>query len=247
MAMERIDSLGNKTIAELVIANHNKNLGFRGIPLNVPANPKDLAAVGASLLAERLAAKINKNGILIITCRSTEPKLISPISYVFIDKISAFYKDLKIRKAQYDYNFTVRKIDSLQRVLNVYDRRAVQMSNSTLFTPLDRIQYTIPKENLANEKERVMAHREASANNREEALWRLQKVTPIIAILDKPDPPFKVTAPSAMFYGMSGFLLGCVLGIFALIAGIIFRYAKHQANQAIFRQPVTDSTISTTI
>lgn len=247
VALERIDSLGNRTIAELVIANVNRTKGMFGEEIKMPIDPKTLAAVGGDLLKEGLFAKVNKNGILEVSYSSTDPNLVSPVSYVFIDKISAFYKDLKIRKAQIDYNFTIRKIDSLQQVLNVYDRRAVRMNNTTLFTPPDKIQYIIPKENLSSDKERVMAQRDASANNREEALWRLQKVTPIIAILDKPDPPFEVERASTLTYSFLGFLLGCLLSILLVISGLLYKYTKHQADNAIFGQPVLDNTISTTV
>ena len=247
VAMERLDSLGKRTIAELVIDNVNKGIGFMGEKIKMPTDPIMLAAVGGNILKEGLFAKINKNGILEISYSSTDPTLVSPVSYVFIDKISSFYKDLKIRKAQIDYNFTIRKIDSLQQVLNVYDRRAIRMNNTTLFTPTDKIQYIIPKENLASDKERVMRQRDASANNREEALWRLQKVTPIIATLDKPDPPFSVKRPATLIYSFVGFLLGCLLSTLLVISGILYKYAKLQADNAIFGQPVLDNTTSTTI
>lgn len=247
VAMHRLDSMGNRTIAELVINNANKSKGLFGEEIKMPTDPKMLAAVGGNILKEGLFAKINKNGILEISYSSTEPNLVSPVSYVFIDKISTFYKDLKIRKAQIDYNFTIRKIDSLQQVLNVYDRRAIRMNNTTLFTPSDKIQYIIPKENLSSDKERVMRQRDASANNREEALWRLQKVTPIIATLDKPDPPFNVKRPPTLLYTFIGFMLGCILSTLGVISGILYNYAKLQADNAIFGQPVPDNTTSTTI
>ncbi|MEO6582955.1 MAG: hypothetical protein ABIO05_01450, partial [Ferruginibacter sp.] len=178
---------------------------------------------------------------------SPDINLIEPVSYIFIERISAFYKDLKIRKAQTDYNFTLRKIDSLEQILNVYDRRAIRMNNTTLFTPLDRIQYSIPKENLANAKERVMRQRDASANNREEALWRLQKVTPIIAVLDKPEGPFVETKPSTTFYGIIGFVLGAVVSILLVVSGVVFDFVKSQTDKMLEKGSVVDTTVSTTI
>lgn len=247
VALHRLDSFGNRTIAELVIANANQHRGYMGEEIKVPTDQKSLGALGATLLMNGFVAKINKNGILEISYSSTDEKLVEPISYVFIDKISAFYKDLKIRKATLDYNFTIRKIDSLQQVLNVYDRRAVRMNNTTLFTPLDKIQYTIPKENLAADKQRVMAQRDASANNREEALWRLQKVTPIIAILDKPDPPFAVKKPPIGMYTTMGFILGSLFATVLLAIGILYRYAKVQAGSVLYTETRVDTTTSTTI
>ncbi len=247
VAMTKIDSLGNRTIAELVIENYNKSRGMFTPAIKMPTDPKLLAAIGGNLLREGFNAKINKNGILELNYSSTDPNLVSPISYVFISKISEFYKDLKTRKAKIDYDFTVRKIDSLNRVLNNFDRQAIHMNNTTLFVPSEKIQYIIPKENLASAKERVMRQRDASANNREEALWRLQKVTPIIDILDRPDPPFNVKQPSSTIYAFVGFLLGCLLFSFIFVANLLYAYAKKQADEAIFGNEVEDTTVSTTV
>jgi len=119
------------------------------------------------------------------------------------------------------------------------------MSNTTMFVPSERIEYSIPKENLANQKEWVTRQRDASANNREEALWRLQKVTPIIATLDKPDPPFEVQKPSSVLYGAIGFFLGSILMIFFLLSGLLYRYAKYEIHKAIFGTTAPAETVNT--
>jgi uncharacterized protein involved in exopolysaccharide biosynthesis len=234
VAMERLPDLGNKTIAELMIEDHNKHKSMFASSIKVPEDKAALAAIGGNLLKAGFFSKINKNGILEINFSATDQRLISPVSYKFVDKISEFYKDLKIRKAKLDYEFTEGKIDSLDKVLNTYDKRAVRMANTTLFVTPDKIEYQIPKENLVNEKDRVLRQRDASTNNREEALWRLQKVTPIIAILDKPDPPFDVKKPSSILFAGIGFLLGCILAAVLSISGILYRYAKAEAKKAIF-------------
>ncbi len=226
VAMERIPQLGNRRIAEVLVENtygDKKKL-----------TDTVLRAVGAEIIKNGMTAKINKNGILEITFSSTDKDIISPISYVLIDKISQFYKDLKVKKARFDYDFTVRKLDSLQQVLDEYDRQAIHMANTTLFVPEEKIEYTIPKENLINDKGRVVRQRDAAANNREEALWRWQKVTPIIETLDKPDPPFEEKRTSGSIYAIIGFIMGCVLGIFLLISDILYKYVNAEINNAVF-------------
>ena len=246
VAMELLPELGNKTIAELLIDNYNKTRSMFSESIKMPTDKAALAAVGGSFLKAGITAKINKNGILEITFSCTNVNLVSPVSYKLVDKISEFYKDLKIRKARLDYDFTIRKIDSLQSVLNTYDKRAVNMANRTLFVPSDKIEFQIPKENLVADKDRVARQRDASANNREEALWRLQKVTPIIAILDKPDPPFEVKKASSLFYAMIGFILGAILGTFLIVVPTLYNYAKAETNKAIFGTATPDTTTSTT-
>ena len=119
-------------------------------------------------------------------------------------------------------------------VLNSFDQKAIHLANTTLFVQPEKIEFSIPKENLANQKEWVTRQRDASANNREEALWRLQKVTPIIATLDRPDPPYEVKKPSSVIYGGIGFFLGCILSIIFLITGLLYKYATQEVSKAIF-------------
>lgn len=234
VAMVRVQEMENKRVAELLIENFNKTKTFFASSIKMPSDTQSLAALGGDLLKGGMVAKINKNGILELTYSNTGKDLIAPVCYRFIDKISEFYKDLKIKKAQLDYDFTIRKIDSLDIVLNSFDKKAIQLSNTTLFVPSERIEFSIPKENLSNQKEWVTRQRDASANNREEALWRLQKVTPIIATLDRPDPPYDVKKPSSIIYGGIGFFIGCIFAILFLITGLLYKYAKHEVNKAIF-------------
>ena len=240
VALERIPDAGNKTVAELLVENYNRYKPFYRSSVSLPKDQSNLAAVGGNLLKNGFAARINKNGILEINFSCTDEKLVGPISYLFVDKISEFYKELKIKKARQDYDFTVRKIDSLEQVLGTYDSRAIHMSKTTLFTTPERIEYQIPKENLVNEKDRVMRQRDAAANNREEALWRMQKVTPIIAILDKPDPPYDVKKPSSVLYAMIGFFVGMVLAVIFFISSILYRYTMSEAKKAIMGSPEQD-------
>ncbi len=245
VAMERIPELGNKRIAELLIENYNKTKSWLSRSIDQPKTDAMLAATGADILKQNMNARINKNGILEINFSSTNQDLVSPVGYKLIDKISEFYKDLKVQKAKLDYAFTVEKIDSLEKVLRTFDRRAIHMSSTTLFVPSEKLQYQIPKENLVSEKDRVMRQRDASANNREEALWRLQKVTPIIATLDKPDPPFDVQKPSSAMYALIGLVLGTIIGILLSVSGVFYKYAKSEMKKAIFGDG-PDQHVSTT-
>lgn len=234
VAMERLPQEGNKRIADILIDNFNESKPFYATAIKKPTDTAALASLGGDMLKGSVQAKINKNGILELNYSNTDIDLVSPICYKFIDKISEFYKMLKIQKAQLDYNFTIRKIDSLDAVLSTFDKKAIQLNNTTMFVPSEKIEFSIPKENLANQKEWVTRQRDASANNREEALWRLQKVTPIIATLDKPNPPFDVNKPMSVLYGAIGFFLGCIITVFFLIAGILYNYTKSEINKAIF-------------
>jgi uncharacterized protein involved in exopolysaccharide biosynthesis len=234
VVLKRLPQFGNKRIAELLIESYNKSKKPYIPALKFTKDTAILKATGSAILKENYTAKVLKSGILEVVFTNSNKDILSPISYALIDKISQFYIDLKIKKAKRDYDFTLKKVDSLQAILNVYDRQAIRMNNTTLFVPNSRIEYSIPKENLVNAKERVMRQRDASANNREEALWRLQKATPIIATLDKPEPPFFTQRTSSVMYAMIGFFIGAIITIGILLAPLIMNYLREEANKAIF-------------
>ena len=185
---QRLPQYGNKTVAEVLINEYNENKSFFSPKIEIPKAEASVIETGASLAASRYSVKFNKAGILEVIVWGTDTKLLEPLNYLLIDKVTQFYKELKTEKAKADYEFVQAKIDSFERVIMAYDRRRVQMSKTTLFVPDDRLQFSVPKDILDNDRARVMAQRNGAAANREEALWSLQKVTPIIRLLDKPAP-----------------------------------------------------------
>jgi len=245
VVMERLPALGNKRIAELLIENYNLNKKTLSTPIQKPTDTMLLAAVGAELLSESFSAKILKSGIMEIVFNSTDQRLLTPVSYMLIDKISKFYIDLKIKKAKRDFDFTLLKVDSLDAILKKYDQQAIRLNNTTLFVPNSKIEFSIPKENLVNDKSRVVRQRDAAANNREDALWRLQKATPIIATLDKPNPPFGKTKPSGVLYAITGFFLGLGIISFLLLSPLLYKYIKGEMYNAIFTEEETETNITT--
>ena len=115
------------------------------------------------------------------------------------------------------------------------------MQNTTFFTP-DRLEYGLPRENLSMEKSRVLRQRDLSVNNREEATWRLQKATPIISVLDKPQSRLPCQKRLPFFWGIGGFILGSLLCILFLTGGLMYAYTKAEIYKSIFgeeaKQPI---------
>lgn len=229
----RLPEFGNKSIAAILIEDYNRNKSRFSSEIKIPTLENDLYSTGANLFAENYAVKFNKNNLLEIVFTSTNEKLIKPGSLVLIDKISQFYKELKIKKAQFDFDFTQRKVDSLDRVLNKYDNQRIQLSKTTLFVPQGKVQYTIPKENLEFNKQLVLAQRNGAASNREEALWRKQRVTPIIEVLDAPEPPFTVIQTSKPFFAFIGFVIGCILISIISLTNLIYRFMHHEIRKKL--------------
>lgn len=237
VAATKLPQFNNQSIGSLLIKNEMKHQPLLGPKIVMPKEEIEIISYGASIIQKGLAAKTSKGDLFQISFTSTAKELVSPISYVFINELTAFFIALKVKKAQNDYNFTVRKIDSLRLVMNAYDQRAVQLSNSTMFVPPGKIEYEIPKENLINDKTRVVGIYNGAANNKEEALWRLQRAKPILDLLDKPEAPFDTIKKSPIQFAIIGFILGCFIGLILCVIDIIIKYAKAQISEVVAVSP----------
>lgn len=234
VASTKLSQFKNKTIAELLLLDKNDHLGLFDNPIVISTDSTTLSIEGGEILKPAINARMSKNAVLELYYTSTQKELVTPISNVLIDKLSAFYIDLKRRKALDDYNFTLDKIDSLQRMINKVDRSAISMQQTTMFTPNDLLEYNIPKSNISAEKTRILRQRDMYINNRDEAVWRLQKVTPIISVLDKPTAPFDAVKPSIILYLLIGFILGSIVSIAIIISGLLYRFVKDEMYKSIF-------------
>ena len=243
---QRLPGYGNKTLAEVLIREYNGHISFGQSKIDIPVADSDIISTGARLLDKNYSIKFNKNSLLEVLYSSTDKNLLVPVSYFLIDKVTEFYKQLKREKAKADFDFIQAKVDSLDFVLRGYDRQMIAINNTTLFVPANKLQYHLPAENLEINKTRVLAQRTGVAGDREEALWRLQKVTPIIEILDKPTPPFSAEKPSGTLYGAAGFIVGCIFFAFICISGILYRYAGQQVEAALADKTVPDNNVNIT-
>jgi hypothetical protein len=171
--------------------------------------------------------------------------LVKVISYGIIDKISQFYIDLKSDKARRDYEFASRKVDSLKRVMGAKDHMLIAIDKRSLFTDPDKLEYRMPNENLLADKQMIRNQYAQAVVNQQSAAYKLQKDTPIIKVLDKPEPPFDKKSRSAIIYGIIGFIAAGLFVGTLLISGLLFRYIKLEVSKAIFGNPPKTTTTTT--
>ena len=231
VASLKVKNLGNKNFAQLLIEENNLQSGFlRNQYIEMPKDSLDIINTGVSILKQGLVAKVSKTGILELAFKNTNPKLVRLISYAYIDKISEFYILLKKEKAQVDYNFAVKKADSLLACLNQIDGRLIKIDETTFFVDESLKRYSLPKLNLAKEKKLAQQQYFSAVSNRESAAYKLQKETPIIKILDNPEPPYDVEKKSTISSLALGLVIGTILGIILFNSKIIFVYIQRQIN-----------------
>lgn len=245
VAASQVPSMGNKTIASLLVGDINSHLSWMEEKVVPPASPEQLYIWAGSVLGLGLGANINKNNMLVLTYTGRSEQLVKVISYEFIYKISNFYIDLKREKAMRDYQFAEYKVDSLKRVLNAKDYQLIAIDKRTLFTNTSKLEFKVPVENLIQEKQMVNNQYIQAVANRENAAYKLQKATPVIKVLDKPEPPYSDQSKSGTMYGLLGFFLGSFVVAALAIAGIILKFIRMEATKAIFGSSSKTTTTTT--
>jgi uncharacterized protein involved in exopolysaccharide biosynthesis len=241
-----VPSMGNKTIAALLVDDINNHLSWMENKMVPPPTQEQLIIWGGGVLKGGLTATINKNNMLVLTYTGRSENLVKVISYEFIDKISQYYIELKREKARRDYVFAEYKVDSLKRVLNAKDYQLIAIDKRTLFTNTSKLEFKVPVENLIQEKQMVNNQYIQAVANRENAAYKLQKATPLIKVLDKPEPPYDSVSKSGTMYGLIGFFLGSLLVAGLAVAGIIFSFISQEINKAIFGNTTKTTTTTTT-
>ncbi len=234
VAAIRDSSRGNKMIAELLVDDINNHRGFMEPKVTMPPNQYALITWAGQVLKSGLSATINKNNSFVLSYTGRDPELVRTISYGFIDKISTFYIDLKREKAKRDFEFATSKVDSLHSVMNSKDQQLINIDKRTMFTNTSKLEYKVPAENLMADKQMIRQQYANAVANQQNAAYKLQKATPLIKILDKPEPPYDVQHKSPVVFGVMGFVLGLILTALLSISGILLRYMKDEISKAIF-------------
>ncbi|MEO6288782.1 MAG: hypothetical protein ABIO76_02610 [Ginsengibacter sp.] len=238
------DSSTGKTIAEQLVDDVNSHLGWFENRIVKPPNEYALITWAGDQLKEGLNATINRNNTLVLTYTGRSPELVRTISYGFINKISLFYIDLKREKANRDFQFATSKVDSLRSVMNAKDQKLIAIDKRTLFTNTSKLEYRVPTENLLADKQMVRQQYGQAVANQQNAAYKLQKATPLIRILDKPEPPYDVKTKSAGLYGFVGFFGGIILISVLLVTGLILKYTREEIKKSLFGSGNTKKTNS---
>ncbi len=234
VAAIRDSSMGNKTIAELLLNDINNHRVWFERKVKTPQNEFALITWAADVLKDNLTATVNKNNMLILTYTGRSPQLVHIISYGFINKISLFYIQLKQEKAKRDFEFATSKVDSLKRIMNAKDHQLIAIDKTTLFTNTSKLQFRVPTENLIADKEMIREQYATAVANQQNAAYKLQKATPVIKVLDKPEPPYDIENHSAILFGLIGLFAGALLASLFFASRILLKFLKDELHKAIF-------------
>jgi hypothetical protein len=239
VAATKVPEYNNKTIAELLIEEINRNTGFmRYQKIDKPTETPKLISMASNILFANFSAKINKNGILEMYYSNSNEDLVRIVSYAFVKNISDFYIELKKEKAEVDFQFAVKKTDSLLKVLNGIDKELIHLDEHTFWTNDELKRYNLPKLNKSAEKQAVQQQYFSAVNNREAAAYKLQKETPIIKILDKPEGPYEMKNKSIILYCLIGLIIGGMLALLLISWKTLGRYLGGEINKSLVKSGI---------
>lgn len=228
------DTGSGKTFAEILIENTNKNKGLFSKKMQMPGDSASLIALGADILGKRISATINKNNSFVFTFTDYDPQTVRMISYGFVDHISDYYIELNREKAKRDFEFATSKADSLREVMNSKDNRIISIDEKNLFTNPSKMQYRLPTENLVTDKQMIRQQYATAIANQQNAAYKLQKDTPVMKVLDAPEPPYDVQKRSALVFGIIGLIVGLLAGVLLATYRVIATYTKQEVSKAIY-------------
>lgn len=234
VAAIRDSSHSNKTIAELLINDINDHRSFLESKIPMPSSEEAMITKAVQILKDGLSASINKNNSFVLTYTGRSPELVKMISYGFIDKISVFYIDLKREKSKRDFEFATSKVDSLKHIMNAKDNQLIAIDKKTLFTNTSKMEFRVPTENLITDKQMLRQLYAVAVANQQNAAYKLQRATPVIKVLDYPDPPYDVQNKSPLIYGIIGLFIGLILSIGYSSIRLLVKYAKEETSKAIY-------------
>lgn len=161
----------------------------------------------------RGSVTINKeeNGFLTMDLSFSNDSLTGILSKAYIEKLRSYYRDQKTEKARINLDFFTERADSIKRELDKAAQALARFEdrNKGLVFASRMVSAKELEVKLEYLKEIYLTHE----TNREQAAAQLQRVTPIIQVLDEPIPPFAMSKKSPLLFGLIGLMLGIFLSI----------------------------------
>jgi len=205
-----------RLIADLVIEKFPKSISPIQIAKRLFSSGSERSLESKIILAGRfvrgsVTVEKEENGFLTMDLSFSDDSLTGILSETYIEKLRNYYRKQKTAKARNNVNFFEAKADSVKKVL---DSTALALGN---FQDRNRGLIIASRAVRAKEMEITLEYLKelyiTHETNREQAQAQLQRVTPIIQVLDKPIPPFLVSKKSPILFALIGLILGGILTI----------------------------------
>ncbi len=166
-------------------------------------------------LRKNLKILTDDNGFVVMNFSFRDPELARQISYLFVDELKGYFKQLKTEKATNNLIFFQKRSDSVRLELEKLQFDIGNFYNTNKYSTNLIDQFNIKQ--LEAQRNFLNNIYSDIALQLERTRAQLQRETPIIQVLDFPEPPFEKVKPAIVLH----FLLGVFLGVLFISAYLL--------------------------
>lgn len=182
---------------------------------------KDSVIQVSTSLENMVVLEENERGMVQMSISFNNPPFLKLLSYKYIQKLTDYYKLNRTQKSQDNYRFLVKRTDSVKRELMGALNRGAQMADKNHFSLLAEQQ--VPVKKTEGEVQILQAMYGQLVTMREAALSQLLQDTPVLQVLDYPNPPYTNNKAKLIIFFAIGLFLGFVLGAILAVLGMLKR------------------------
>ncbi|GAB4420993.1 MAG: hypothetical protein OHK0039_35270 [Bacteroidia bacterium] len=205
-----------RLVADIILQYEPKYYSLVGwaqtrlFPQEPMTNLRSKIIYAARQIRYSLKTQSTKEGFIQMDISFYDPEITGLISRLYIDKLQEYYQEQRTEKALRNVQFYSRRADSVKRELDKATRLLARF--------YDRNQGLIYKEDELyptdqQTQQEILRQMYVSLTlGREQALAQYQQDTPIIQVLDHPDPPYARVSASIALYLILGLIAGALLG-----------------------------------
>lgn len=161
----------------------------------------------------------------------SDPQLIKIISNRYVEVITNHYKKQRTEKSRKTYEFYVMRTDSVSKELEKNLRKGAKIIDEDKFRIF--AQDEIPVKEIEGQSEVLKQMYAQLVTMKESALNNLLQETPVVQIVDKPDPPYDKAEKSVISALILGIFLGVLLGVMFVVRKLLKEDIRNYLRQVM--------------
>ncbi|MEM6763662.1 MAG: hypothetical protein AAF824_03670 [Bacteroidota bacterium] len=176
----------------------------------------------------------NDYGFIEMSLSFRDPSLAKETSLIYIDVIKQYYAELKSEKSQSSMDFLANRRDSVKTELDLTNQRIASFYDRNKYGVSTRPEVFLKEQQTKSEMlarmygELVIAFETTKA--------QFLKESPIIQVLDYPDPPFQSIRPKTTGYFLLGIFMGILIGVMIIVGRLLWEDLQRVITRALSEQ-----------
>ncbi|MEM8901205.1 MAG: hypothetical protein AAGC85_24050, partial [Bacteroidota bacterium] len=140
-------------------------------------------------------------------------------SLIFIDVIKEYYAEVKSEKSERSMTFLANRRDSVKNELDLTNQRISSFYDRNKYGVSTRPEVYLKEQEVKSEMLARMYTELVIAFETTKAQYL--KESPVIQVLDLPEPPFKTIRPKTFGYTILGVLMGLLIGMLLVVGKLV--------------------------